>query len=132
MTPFHRLTRSTLTPCGMKSRAGGAVTPGRGAGMIALPRMPPPPDVVLKNLLASNDPDLPHLRRIIRVPVFTPTGSLLRTHGFDVPSGIYYDPEPGIVVDPVPEQPTADDVEKAKRLIIKELLADFPFVSDAD
>jgi hypothetical protein len=38
----------------------------------------------------------------------------------------------GLEVPPVAEQPSGDDVARARELILDELLADFPFVTDAD
>src|SRR5215475_1668179 len=54
------------------------------------------------------------------------------TPGYHAAARIYYDPKAGAVVPPVPDEPTAADLDRARALVLDDLLVDFPFVSDAD
>jgi hypothetical protein len=91
----------------------------------------PPPLVVVNDLLATPDPPLPILTRIVTVPVFTADGRLLATAGYDSKSGVYY--APGAVTVPrISESPSSQEVRLAADLLLNELLGDFPFVAPAD
>lgn len=91
-----------------------------------------PPRPLIKHILAAPAADLPFpiLHRTVTTPVFTPTGSLLTSAGYDRASGIYY--LPTIDLPPLPATITETDIEAAKSLIFDELLPDFPFGADAD
>jgi DNA polymerase-1 len=91
-----------------------------------------PPNWLVADLLATPEPPLPVLRRIVSVPVFAPDGTLVCEPGFYPATGIYYDPAPGLVVPPVSPRPTDDEVARARALLLNDLLVDFPFVSAAD
>ena len=91
-----------------------------------------PPQYVVADLLATPDPPLPVLRRIVEVPVFAVDGSLRCVPGYHSDARLFYDPAPGLVIPPVPERPTDDDVMHARSLLLDDLFADFPFVSEAD
>jgi hypothetical protein len=92
----------------------------------------PPPAYIVRDLLASPDPPLPVLNGITEVPVFAPDCSLHTRPGYHSASGLYYDPPPGFFLSTVPENPDQSDLDKARQLILGELLCDFPFVSDGD
>ncbi len=91
-----------------------------------------PPLDVIQNMLAQAELPLPVLRSITETPVFAPDARLIEAAGFDAASGIYVQPAPGLIVPPVPDTPTADDVAKARALICDDLLPDFPFTEQAD
>lgn len=91
----------------------------------------PPLDVV-KDVLATPEPPLPTLRRIVNVPIFSREGRLIDRPGFDRESGIYYLPAEGFEAIPLPETITAAEVNEANRLLCEELLVDFPFAATAD
>ncbi len=91
-----------------------------------------PPLSVIQNMLAQAELPLPVLRSITETPVFAPDGRLIEAAGFDDASGIYVQPVAGLIVPPVPGQPTADDVAQARSFIIGDLLRDFPFTEQAD
>jgi putative DNA primase/helicase len=91
-----------------------------------------PPLDVMKDVLATRQPPLPILRRMVSVPVFAPDGSLRLEPGYSVASGVLYAPRPGFVALPVPETVTAEQVTAARNYILQELITDFPFASDAD
>jgi len=91
-----------------------------------------PPLEVARNVLATPDPDLPVLRRIVEVPVFTSDGTLVDARGFHEEAGVYLAPPAGFEVPAVLTRPTVAHLAEARRLIEDELLGDFPFVSPAD
>jgi putative DNA primase/helicase len=92
----------------------------------------PPPRVVAQNLLADPERPLPVLERVVEVPVLAPDGSVHEVPGYDRSSRCFYAPAPELDVPPVPEYPTPTEVARARTLILDELLADFPFVSDSE
>ncbi|CAM5650604.1 hypothetical protein SMICM304S_00923 [Streptomyces microflavus] len=57
-------------------------------------------------------------------------GTVLNEEGYDRASGMYFDPMCDF--HGVPLNPTPEEVEEARTFLLGELLADFPFVSDAD
>jgi hypothetical protein len=87
-----------------------------------------PPDVVVRDLLASPDLALPRLQRIVYAPAFDRDGTLCRTPGYNGSNGgIFY-------------AATSDlhalnldmTLDEARGLILNELLGDFPFTGDAE
>lgn len=92
---------------------------------------PPPMDVV-RNLLATPNPPLPVLTRIVESPVFAPDGSLLTEPGYHAAGKTFYAPQDGFTVPPVSEAPTQEETQEAVRLLSQEVLGDFPFVDQAD
>lgn len=87
-----------------------------------------PPVPIVRDLLAAPEPPLPPLDAITEVPVFAPDGGLQLTAGYHPEGRIYYAPAKGFTVRPVTDKPTWADVERARGLIVDELLGDFPFV----
>ncbi len=90
-----------------------------------------PPKPVAEHLVANPHPPLPRLRRLATAPVFDASGSLVVAPGFHEESGIFLAPR-GLSVQRVSHSPLPSEIEKAKNLIVHELLGDFPFVDDAD
>jgi hypothetical protein len=87
-----------------------------------------PPTYVVKDILATPTPQLPVLSRVVAAPVVAPDGSLLTTPGYHRASQTYY--APGRTHEAIPavaERPSAEDITRAKTLILDELLHDFPF-----
>jgi len=91
-----------------------------------------PPFHVVSDVLATPDMPLPILETIVSAPIFAPNGTLQLTPGYHPQARAYYHPEPGFVVPEVPKEPTTKDVERARRLILDDLLGDFPFVALPD
>ena len=91
-----------------------------------------PPEVVARDLLVTAPLPLPLLERIVTYPVFAADGRLLDTPGYDVPTGIVYAPPRDLQLEPVPETPTAADVQAAVALLTEEWIGQFPFVTPAD
>jgi hypothetical protein len=91
-----------------------------------------PPVAVVRDLLTEPNPPIPVLERIVEAPVFSRSGILHNSPGYHPASRCYYRPTKGLHVPPVPDRPSAADVERALALIRDELLGEFPFVSDAE
>ena len=91
-----------------------------------------PPQDVVKDLLADPICRLPRLDQIVRQPVFLADGSLHTTPGYHPVGHIYYVPQPGFVLPDVSERPTKEELQKARSLILDELLVDFPFTSPSE
>lgn len=91
-----------------------------------------PPKDVSADMLAYAKLPLPILRGIVHAPVFSSDGEIITTPGYQAVTGSYLHLDPGLKIPPVPEFPTTPHIAKARQLLIKELLGDFPFVSNAD
>jgi hypothetical protein len=75
---------------------------------------------------------VPVLDRIVQAPVFGRDGVCQVEPGYHPSSRTFHAPPDGLVIPDLPDNPSAEDVERAKHLILTELLGDFPFVGDAD
>lgn len=91
-----------------------------------------PPHVVVNDVMASPDQQLPILTRIVEAPVFAPDGTLQTEPGYHSASRTFFAPAPGFAVPDVSLHPTAREVKAARDLICDELLGDFPFVNDGE
>ncbi len=92
----------------------------------------PPPTGLVKSLLATPDPALPVLAGIVNTPVFGSDGTLLTAPGYHEEARLLYHPAPGFVLPAIPERPSAEDIARARTLLLDDLLGDFPFVSEAE
>lgn len=88
----------------------------------------PPEDVVRFIYEESTFKDtLPELvGGVVTTPFFAADGSLVIEPGYHAGAQVFLAPTPGLVVPRVSGKPTAEEVEKAKRLLIDDVLADFP------
>ena len=91
-----------------------------------------PPTTLVENVLATPNKPLPVLRRIVSAPIVAPSGEILMEPGYDPQTKCIYRPAGQFSVSEVSPAPTTDDIERAKELILTELLGDFPFDSPAD
>jgi putative DNA primase/helicase len=91
-----------------------------------------PPPGVIADMLACPEYPLPRLRRIVSAPVFAATGVLQTAPGYHPASGTWYAAEAGITLSAVSPAPTTSEVQVARRLLLEDLLGDFPIVSDSD
>ena len=72
----------------------------------------------------------PVLAGISRVPVLRPDRTLLERQGVDpVTMRVYW---PDLPIGPIPARPSRSEVAAAKKLILDQLLHDFPWASDVD
>lgn len=101
-----------------------------GRGQTLLKSMPPVS--VVKTMLAGSVSHLPVLSSIVSAPVIGRSGTLLTTPGYHADAQTYYAPRPGFELPFVQARPTRPEIEAARRLIVDELLGDFPFEGDAD
>ncbi|MFI5640312.1 bifunctional DNA primase/polymerase [Streptomyces goshikiensis] len=90
-----------------------------------------PHQPTLQQVLAGASwPGVPPLFGITRVPVLRADGTILNEAGYDRASGVYFDPRhdfSNVALDPTPDQ-----MQAARTFLLDELLADFPFSSQAD
>jgi putative DNA primase/helicase len=91
-----------------------------------------PPMGVICDVMATHNPKLPILRRIVTTPVFARDGSLSLEPGYNAASGVYYAPKKGFVAEPVPDFVSQEQVEEAREFVVTNLLIDFPFATPAD
>lgn len=87
---------------------------------------------VARDMLVNPARELPSLETVITAPAFGRGGRLIATPGFHAEDRVWLEPDKNLVVPPVPERPTPDDVAAARALLLGELLADFPFVTPSD
>jgi len=90
-----------------------------------------PPADTIKDMLATPDPPLPVLNRIVEAPVFAPDGSVATDPGYHPAGKVWYQPAHGVVIPDIPDHPGPEDVREAVRRMF-DLLPDFPFVGDGD
>jgi len=79
-------------------------------------------------MLARPDPPLPPLTRLVEAPVFGKNSELIITPGYHPGAQVYYSPRPNFMVAPIPKQPSTQEIEAARNVIL-DVLIDFPFVS---
>ncbi len=91
----------------------------------------PPMDVV-RDVLATPDPPLPVLTRVVECPIFAADGALQTERGYSPAGRTYYAPAPGFVVPDVSPHPSAAEITEARRLLADELIGEFPIVADTD
>jgi hypothetical protein len=91
-----------------------------------------PPSAVVDDAMVNIDPRIPPIVRVVSAPTFADANTLLVTPGYHAATRVYYDPKPGMSVPPIPDEPTGADLERARSLILDDLLTDFLFVSEAD
>jgi putative DNA primase/helicase len=82
-------------------------------------------------VLATPNPPLPVLNRVVGAPVFARNGTIRLESGYDPLTRTWFDPTPGLSIPPVSEQPSAIEIRRASHFL-REPLTDFPFVSGAD
>lgn len=81
-------------------------------------------------ILGRKDWPLLPLRGIVASPVVRPDGTLIQAPGYDKPTGLYLHPR--VPLRRLAPQVTAESVERAKTIVLGQMLADFPFVDDSD
>jgi putative DNA primase/helicase len=88
-----------------------------------------PPDKIVEQITGMVDEwPFPPLAGVITCPTLRPDGSLLAHEGYDLATGLVL--YKTIPIPPIPEFPTRDDADAAI-LRLTDLLAEFPFASDA-
>ncbi|MGI6180379.1 hypothetical protein [Butyricicoccus intestinisimiae] len=92
-----------------------------------------PPRDVVRDILAlpAREWGVPPLVGVTQTPILHTDGSIYSTRGYDEQTRLYYSPDEGFVLAPIPERPTPEDVAAALAMI-EEVFADFPFIEQAD
>jgi hypothetical protein len=92
-----------------------------------------PPRALAEDLLAcSLPPDVfPEIVGVQSLPIVRADGSICTVPGYDTGTKLYYHAPAGFCLAAVPDRPTADDVEKAKEVLL-DLVVDFPFETSSD
>lgn len=129
--PQGALVISALECAYLQSRMTGAATwlkeDARRGDLVACDA----PVRIAEVLQASHgDWKAPALVGTIEAPTLRPDGSILETPGYDVATGLLYDPG-DTVFPPIPESPTLEDAQAALKPLLQ-LLGGFPFVSPVD
>ncbi len=91
-----------------------------------------PPIAVVKNLLATPNPDLPVLAGVVTSPVFGRDGTLVTAPGYHPSTRLLFEPPEDFVPPVVSGHPTAADIAAARTLLLDDLLGDFPFTCEAE
>jgi len=89
-----------------------------------------PPLYLAENILAQGAWDIPPLVGVARSPILRHDGTICTTPGYDAESRLYYCPDPDLVVPPIPENPSLEEVEAARDQLI-DLVEEFPFADSA-
>jgi hypothetical protein len=89
-----------------------------------------PPLYLAENILARGAWDFPPLVGVTRSPILRPDGTLCTRHGYDAATRLYYVPDADLVVPPIPANPSPEECDAARDLIL-DLVAEFPFVDRA-
>ncbi|MFF4821321.1 hypothetical protein ACFY2K_42840 [Kitasatospora sp. NPDC001309] len=85
---------------------------------------------IATTVLARPKWDLSILKGISSVPLLLPDGTFQTEPGYNEGTGYYYEPKHQIP--PVPTNPTDEQIEAAKTLILDQVLRDFPWVAPSD
>jgi hypothetical protein len=91
-----------------------------------------PPVAVVLDVLATPNPVLPVLDRIVEVPVFTAGGRLRTAPGYDPEGRTYFAPPAGLAIPSIPDHPTPAETGAAALVLLTEQLGDFCFVTQAE
>jgi Toprim domain-containing protein len=90
------------------------------------------PAQLINNMLACPKIPLPVLSGIVESPVFSADGQLQTTPGYNLSTKTYFDASSGVIIPPVSDQPSPTEVAEARRIILVEILGDFPFIGEAE
>jgi hypothetical protein len=91
----------------------------------------PVPETAITDILASPKPGFPSVTGLVVHPIISECGETLATEGYHQQTKLVLD-FGGARFDPVPENPTDDQVAAAIALIEREAFAGFEFASDLD
>jgi len=89
-----------------------------------------PPLYLAENILAQGAWDFPPLLGVARSPILRRDGTICTAPGYDADSRLYYCPDPLLVVPPIPDDPSVEEVEAAKDDLV-DLIGEFPFADAA-
>jgi hypothetical protein len=81
-------------------------------------------------ILGRKDWPLPPLRGVVTSPVVRPDGSLIQTPGYDQATGLYLHPR--VPLRRLQPHVSTESLATARRIVLDEMLHDFPWVQPAD
>ncbi|MFD5818104.1 bifunctional DNA primase/polymerase [Streptomyces sp. NPDC127038] len=81
-------------------------------------------------ILGRRDWPLMPLRGIVTAPVVRPDGTIVQAVGYDRLTGLYMHPK--VPLRRLQAEVTEESVERAKKVVLGQMLADFPFVAASD
>jgi hypothetical protein len=110
----------------LKSRPGAK---GHAASTIE-EEVTPSPQILTAALAPKTWPRLLPYRGMAGAPLLRPDGTLLQKPGYDQATGLYLASK--VSLDPVPDRPTARQVESAQAFFLDQFLRDFCWVGEAD
>lgn len=90
------------------------------------------PVELVRNILAAPNAQLPPLTTVTVAPVLSPSGEIQLEPGYHAENQSFYWPLPGFEVLAVSASPSGDEIERAKVLLLDEMLGDFPFEGPAE
>jgi hypothetical protein len=73
----------------------------------------------------------PPLVGLIDIPILRPDGTILDKPGYDMATGLYYEPAPGLHIPAIPAQPTRLDALRARNYAF-DFISQFPYADQAD
>lgn len=89
-----------------------------------------PPEVIAKDILSlPSYPQFPPLVSVVGFPILSESGEFRTQTGYDPESRCYYHATEKVHIGDI--KPTEANVQNAKRLILEDVLGDFPFVDKA-
>ncbi len=69
---------------------------------------------------------------MLTTPVFGRSGALLFDRGYHGDDACWLEPSASLDLEPIAEAPSAEEVAEARRMLLDDLMVDFPFATDAD
>lgn len=114
---------------GIMERVANFVAETEIEGEIIQKPVHPPLDNVNDFLSLGSFPELPPLIGIATAPIVAPDGKIHTQEGYQAETRYFYCAKEELNLGDT--TPTPENVEKAKKLILNELLGDFPFADDA-
>ena len=85
-----------------------------------------PPKGVVRDIMALPSWRFPTILGTVEVPILRPDGTIVLSPGFDKTTGMYFAPQVGLEIPPIPDQPIDADIQQARDAVL-EPVADFPF-----
>jgi hypothetical protein len=89
-----------------------------------------PPDDIVRNITTRPSWPFRPLEAIIEFPVFRPDGTLIFQPGYDTDTRLYYAPNPRLVIPPIANYPSDEQIVEAISLI-DEVIGEFPYQDTA-
>ncbi len=91
-----------------------------------------PPQKIASDMLEYIDESLPQLESVVSTPVFDLSGNLVQSPGYHREARLWLHRPRGFEPADVPAYPSTSQINKARALLLDDLLTDFPFAADSD